>query len=332
LSNTNGIENTAEAGGPVHESVESGKLTEVSESQESTESSGVPEVAGGEAAGLALARSQARLAEMAGEHGTAPQEGRDVVFGLDSVSVSYTGNVAIRDVNFEIHQHLVTAFIGPSGCGKTTLLRSMNRMNDLIPGAAVDGTIRYHGNDLFGAGVDAVEVRRRIGMVFQRPNPFPKSIYDNVAFGLRLHGMKDDLKGRVERALRQAALWDEVHDRLKDSALSLSGGQQQRLCIARALAIEPDVLLMDEPASALDPIATQRIEDLVVELKDQYTIVIVTHNMQQAARVADMTAFFSVDVDESGRSGVLVEYGPTSDVFIRPRDDRTEAYVTGRFG
>ena len=316
----------------VHESVESGKLTAVSESQESKESSGAPEVAGGDASSLALARSQARLAEMAGQHGTAPQEGREVVFRLDSVSVSYSGNVAIRDVNFEIHQHLVTAFIGPSGCGKTTLIRSMNRLNDLIPGAALEGTISYHGNDLFAAGVDAVEVRRRIGMVFQRPNPFPKSIYDNVAFGLRLHGMKDDLDGRVERALTHAGLWDEVRDRLKTNALSLSGGQQQRLCIARALAIEPDVLLMDEPASALDPIATQRIEDLVAELKDQYTIVIVTHNMQQAARVADMTAFFSVDVDESGRSGVLVEYGPTSDVFIRPSNPRTEAYVTGRFG
>jgi phosphate transport system ATP-binding protein len=227
----------------------------------------------------------------------------------------------------------VTAFIGPSGCGKTTLLRCMNRMNDLISGAGVDGAITYHGQDLYGSGVDAVEVRRRIGMVFQRPNPFPKSVYDNVAFGLRLHGMKDNLSDRVEQALRHASLWDEVKDRLKQSALSLSGGQQQRLCIARALAIEPDVLLMDEPASALDPIATQAIEDLVGVLKSDYTIVIVTHNMQQAARVADMTAFFSVEVTEGGgRNGILVEYGPTSEMFIRPTDPRTEAYVTGRFG
>ena len=283
--------------------------------------------------GLALARSQAKLAEMAGQHGTSPQDGHRVVFGLKDVSVSYSGSVAIRDVNFDIHENLATAFIGPSGCGKTTLLRSMNRMNDLIDGAEVAGTITYHGQDLFASGVDAVEVRRRIGMVFQRPNPFPKSIYDNVAFGLRLHGMKDNLSDRVEKALRHAALWDEVKDRLKQSALSLSGGQQQRLCIARALAIEPDVILMDEPASALDPVATLAIEDLVGVLKNDYTIVIVTHNMQQAARVADMTAFFSVDADEAGnRSGILVESGPTSDLFIRPSDPRTEAYVTGRFG
>jgi phosphate transport system ATP-binding protein len=233
----------------------------------------------------------------------------------------------------KIHKSLVTAFIGPSGCGKTTLLRSLNRMNDLIPGAEVTGKITYHGHDLNASGVDPVEVRRRIGMVFQRPNPFPKSIYDNVAFGLRLHGMKDHLDDRVEKALRQSGLWDEVHKRLKSSALSLSGGQQQRLCIARALAIEPDVVLMDEPASALDPIATQRIEDLVAELKNDYTIVIVTHNMQQAARVADMTAFFSVDVAESGaRCGILVEHAPTVQLFTRPSDERTEAYVTGRFG
>ncbi|MGZ4793768.1 MAG: phosphate ABC transporter ATP-binding protein, partial [Ilumatobacteraceae bacterium] len=235
------------------------------------------------------------MAELAALHGTHPQESKPVVFGIEDVAVSYSGAVAIRDVDLQIHKGLVTAFIGPSGCGKTTLLRSLNRMNDLIPGAVVTGTIRYHGHDLNGSGVDPVEVRRRIGMVFQRPNPFPKSIYDNVAFGLRLHGMKDNLDDRVEKALRHSGLWDEVHNRLKASALSLSGGQQQRLCIARALAIEPDVVLMDEPASALDPIATQRIEDLVAELKNDYTIVIVTHNMQQAARVADMTAFFSVD-------------------------------------
>jgi phosphate transport system ATP-binding protein len=233
----------------------------------------------------------------------------------------------------DVFRYQVTAFIGPSGCGKTTLLRSLNRMNDLITGATVDGTITYHGHDLYGSAVDPVEVRRRIGMVFQRPNPFPKSIYDNVAFGLRLHGMKDNLDDRIESALHKAALWDEVKDRLNKSALALSGGQQQRLCIARALAIEPEVVLMDEPASALDPIATQRIEDLVNDLKRDYTIVIVTHNMQQAARVADMTAFFSVDVKDGGhRNGVLVEYAPTADLFIRPADPRTEAYVTGRFG
>jgi phosphate transport system ATP-binding protein len=284
-------------------------------------------------ADVALARSQAQMAELAAKHGANPQEGKAVVLSLDDVSVSYSGAVAIRDVKLDIHKSIVTAFIGPSGCGKTTLLRSLNRMNDLISGAAVHGTIRYHGHDLNAAGVDPVEVRRRIGMVFQRPNPFPKSIFDNVAFGLRLHGMTDNLKDRVEKALRQAALWDEVHTRLKTSALSLSGGQQQRLCIARALAIEPDVVLMDEPASALDPIATQRIEDLVAELKNDYTIVIVTHNMQQAARIADMTAFFSVEVsDEGSRCGILVEHAPTVQLFTRPSDERTEAYVTGRFG
>ncbi|MEP6640410.1 MAG: phosphate ABC transporter ATP-binding protein PstB [Gaiellales bacterium] len=273
------------------------------------------------------------MAEIAAKHGSSPQAGKPVVLAIEDVSVSYSGNTAIRDVNLTVHKGLVTAFIGPSGCGKTTLLRSLNRMNDLIPGAVVSGTIQYHGHDLNAAGVDAVEVRRRIGMVFQRPNPFPKSIFDNVAFGLRLHGMTDDLKERVEKALRQAGLWDEVHTRLKSNALSLSGGQQQRLCIARALAIEPDVVLMDEPASALDPIATQRVEDLVAELKNDYTIVIVTHNMQQAARVADMTAFFSVEVsDEGSRCGILVEHAPTVQLFTRPSDERTEAYVTGRFG
>src|SRR3954453_7247057 len=242
------------------------------------------------------AKPETRLAELASGRESNPTEGRETVFQLDKVTISYSGKPAICDVDLSVHRNLVTAFIGPSGCGKTTLLRSLNRMNDVIPGAHVTGSITYHGHDLNAAGVDPVEVRRRIGMVFQRPNPFPKSIYDNVAFGLRLHGMTDDLNDRVERALRQSGLWDEVHKRLKSSALSLSGGQQQRLCIARALAIEADVVLMDEPASALDPIATQRIEDLVAELKNDYTIVIVTHNMQQAARVADMTAFFSVVV------------------------------------
>jgi phosphate transport system ATP-binding protein len=282
---------------------------------------------------VVMARSQAKLAEMATAHGTSPQEGRNAVFDLEDVSVMYGGDLAIQDVSMRIHENLVTAFIGPSGCGKTTLLRTLNRMNDLITGATVGGSIHYHGQDLYAAGVDPVEVRRRIGMVFQRPNPFPKSIFDNVAFGLRLHGMTDRLHERVEQALRDAALWDEVRDRLKTSALSLSGGQQQRLCIARAIAIKPDVILMDEPASALDPIATLRIEELIQQLKDDYTIVIVTHNMQQAARVADMTAFFSVDIEDSGdRWGVLVEHAPTSELFTRPQSKRTEDYVTGRFG
>ena len=278
-------------------------------------------------------QSQAKLGELAARHTPVPEEQREPVLSLDGVTVSYSGAPAVCDVSMDVFRYQVTAFIGPSGCGKTTLLRSLNRMNDLITGATVDGKITYHGHDLYGSSVDPVEVRRRIGMVFQRPNPFPKSIFDNVAFGLRLHGMKDNLDDRVEQALHKAALWDEVKDRLKSSALALSGGQQQRLCIARALAIEPEIVLMDEPASALDPIATQRIEDLVGELKQDYTIVIVTHNMQQAARVADMTAFFSVDVkDGGGRNGVLVEYAPTADLFIRPSDSRTEAYVTGRFG
>ena len=282
---------------------------------------------------VAQAPPTTRLSELASGHDADPAKGREVVFELSDVTIAYSGKPAIRGVDLAVHKNLVTAFIGPSGCGKTTLLRSLNRLNDLIPGATVEGSIRYHGNDLNASAVDPVEVRRRIGMVFQRPNPFPKSVYDNVAFGLRLHGMKDDLAGRVERALRHAALWDEVKDRLKASALSLSGGQQQRLCIARALAIEPDVILMDEPASALDPISTQAIEDLVESLKSEYTIIIVTHNMQQAARVADLTAFFSVEVGDAGsRCGVLVEMGPTSGLFIRPTDPRTEAYVTGRFG
>jgi phosphate transport system ATP-binding protein len=258
---------------------------------------------------------------------------RDVVFDVEGLSVSYGGNLALRDVSLEVYANSVTAFIGPSGCGKSTFIRCLNRMNDLIPGAWVSGRVRYHGQDLYAPEVDPVEVRRRIGMVFQKPNPFPKSIYDNVAFGPRVLGLKRGLDERVERALRQAALWDEVKDRLKESALALSGGQQQRLCIARALAVEPDVLLFDEPASALDPISTTRIEDLMHELKRDYTIVIVTHNMQQAARVAEMTAFFSVEVSPDGeRTGILVEYDVTSRIFTIPADKRTEDYVTGRFG
>jgi phosphate transport system ATP-binding protein len=257
---------------------------------------------------------------------------REVVFDVDDLRVSYGDNVAIEGVTLEIYRNFVTAFIGPSGCGKSTLIRCFDRLNDLIPSARVEGRILYHGQDLYGPHVDPVEVRRLIGMVFQKPNPFPKSIYDNVAFGPRVLGMTAALDDRVERALHQAALWDEVKDRLKVGALSLSGGQQQRLCIARALAVEPEVILMDEPASALDPISTTRIEDLMHELKREYTIVIVTHNMQQAARVADMTAFFSVDVSEGDRRGVLVEYDSTAKIFTQPSDKRTEDYVTGRFG
>jgi phosphate transport system ATP-binding protein len=258
---------------------------------------------------------------------------RDVVFNVEDLGVSYSGKPALKDVNLEIYRNFVTAFIGPSGCGKSTFIRCFNHMNDLIPGAKIHGRIDYHGTNLYGPEVDSVEVRKRIGMVFQKPNPFPKSIYDNVAFGPRVLGMTDDLDGRVERALEQAALWDEVKDRLKASALSLSGGQQQRLCIARCLAVEPEVILMDEPASALDPIATTRIEDLMHDLKKDYTIVVVTHNMQQAARVADMTAFFSVERGEEGqRTGILVEYDATPKIFTQPSDKRTEDYVTGRFG
>jgi phosphate transport system ATP-binding protein len=261
-------------------------------------------------------------------------EAREKVFSVADLGVSYSGKSAIEDVTLDVFRNTVTAFIGPSGCGKSTFIRCFNRMNDLIPGAKVEGTVLYHGEDLYGRTVDPVEIRRRIGMVFQKPNPFPKSIYDNIAFGPRVLGLKGDLGQRVEGALRQAVLWDEVKDRLKDGALGLSGGQQQRLCIARALAVEPDVILMDEPASALDPISTTRIEDLMHKLKRQYTIVIVTHNMQQAARVADMTAFFSVVVadDGSARRGILVEYDTTAKIFTTPSDKRTEDYVTGRFG
>jgi phosphate transport system ATP-binding protein len=255
------------------------------------------------------------------------------VFEIRDLAVRYGGSPAIRDVSLDIPEHAITAVIGPSGCGKSTFLRTLNRMNDLIPAFSQTGTIRYHGQDITARDVDPVAVRRNIGMVFQRPNPFPKSIYDNVAWGLRVLGLKDGLEDRVERALTQAALWDEVKDRLRASALSLSGGQQQRLCIARAIAVEPDVVLMDEPASALDPIATSAIEQLMHDLKTEYTFVIVTHNMQQAARVADMTAFFSISRgDEGARWGELVEYESTEKIFTDPSDKRTEDYVTGRFG
>ncbi len=258
---------------------------------------------------------------------------RELVFDVYDLSVSYGGIPAVRDVTLPIREREITALIGPSGCGKTTVIRCLNRMNDLIEGVEIQGQVRYHGVDLYHRGVDPVEVRRRIGMVFQKPNPFPKSVFENVAFGPRIAGVKADMDALVEESLRKAALWDEVKDKLKDSAMTLSGGQQQRLCIARAIAVEPDVILMDEPCSALDPIATARIEDLMRELVAEYTIVIVTHNMQQAARVSDRTAFFTVDVDDAGhRTGTVVEYDQTEVVFTNPHDRRTEDYVTGRFG
>ena len=273
------------------------------------------------------------LPEIGSRSGVRPGGVVDAVVTLDDVAVAYHGRRAVEDVTLDFGYREITALIGPSGCGKSTILRCLNRMNDLVPGAEVTGTVRYHDQDIYDPAVDVIELRRRIGMVFQKPNPFPKSIYDNVAFGPRVLGVTDDLDGRVERALHQAALWDEVKDRLKESALSLSGGQQQRLCIARCLAVEPEVILMDEPASALDPIATARIEDLMHELKREYTIVVVTHNMQQAARVADMTAFFSVtQAGEGQRTGILVEYDATARIFTNPADRRTEDYVTGRFG
>ncbi len=265
--------------------------------------------------------------------GEDPATPHKVVFGVRDLSVSYGSSLALAGVNLDIYKNVITALIGPSGCGKSTFIRCLNRMNDLVPGIKVGGQTLYHGVDLYGRDVDPVEVRRRIGMVFQRPNPFPKSIYDNVAFAPKKLGLAGDVDERVERALRGAALWDEVKDRLKRSALGLSGGQQQRLCIARAIAVEPDVILLDEPASALDPISTSAIEDLMHQLKDDYTLVIVTHNMQQAARVAEMTAFFSLDVkDDGSRHGILVEYDATEKIFTQPSDERTEGYVTGRFG
>jgi phosphate transport system ATP-binding protein len=256
------------------------------------------------------------------------------VFDVRGLNVYYGSFRAVRDVELTIPARQVTAFIGPSGCGKTTVLRCFNRMNDLVEIARVEGSVRYHGVDLYDPQVNPVEVRRRIGMVFQKPNPFPKSIYDNVAFGPRVARIKGDLDEVVERSLRRAALWDEVKDRLKSSAMGLSGGQQQRLCIARALAVDPEVILMDEPCSALDPIATGRIEELMREIKDTYTIVIVTHNMQQAARVSDSCAFFTTEVSEESdtRTGMLVEYDRTETMFSTPSDTRTENYVTGRFG
>jgi phosphate transport system ATP-binding protein len=262
------------------------------------------------------------------------EESAETLFDIRDLSVYYGDFKAVKDVTIDVHQRHITALIGPSGCGKTTVLRCLNRMNDLVETARVEGTVLYHGVDLYDKRVDPVEVRRRIGMVFQKPNPFPKSIYDNISFGPKIAGFKGDMDGLVEQSLHKAALWDEVKDRLRESAWSLSGGQQQRLCIARCIAVSPDVILMDEPCSALDPIATGRIEDLMQDLKREYTIVIVTHNMQQAARVSDMTAFFTAEVHEEQdrRTGVLVEYDKTERIFTNPSDERTENYVTGRFG
>jgi phosphate transport system ATP-binding protein len=255
-------------------------------------------------------------------HGAAAIEAR-------GLSVFYGGFRAVKEISLSVQPHKITAFIGPSGCGKSTLLRAFNRMNELIPTAHAAGEVLYHGQNIYDPQVDPVEVRRRIGMVFQKPNPFPKSIYENVAWGARINGYRGNMDELVEQSLRQAALWDEVKDKLRESGFSLSGGQQQRLCIARAIAIKPDIILMDEPASALDPIATLKIEELMRDLAQNYTIIIVTHNMQQAARASDFTAFLLMDGD---RAGMLIEYGPTKQIFTRPKDRRTEDYITGRFG
>jgi phosphate transport system ATP-binding protein len=285
----------------------------------------------------------ASLAERAAEHratveaerkAKAPQYDAEPIFDVRDVAVFYADHRAVTDISLSLPKNRITALIGPSGCGKSTFIRVLNRMNDLIPIARVEGQVIYHEQDLYDAKIDPVQVRKRIGMVFQKPNPFPKSIYDNIAFGPRVIGMKGAMDEIVENALRRGALWDDVKDRLKANAFGLSGGQQQRLCIARALATEPDVLLMDEPCSALDPISTGRIEDLMLELKQDYSIVIVTHNMQQAARVSDMTAFFTVELDEGEkhRTGRVVEYAPTDKIFTNPDDSRTEDYVTGKVG
>jgi len=260
---------------------------------------------------------------------TNPFEGVEAVVQIRDLNVYYGDFHAVAGVNIDVPKNRITAFIGPSGCGKSTVLRCINRMNDLVPTARVEGSVLYFGQEILSPRVDPVEVRRRIGMVFQKPNPFPKSIFDNVAWGAKINGFKGNINEHVERCLRQAALWDEVKDKLKDSGMALSGGQQQRLCIARALAISPDVILLDEPASALDPISTLKIEELLRELEQNYTIVIVTHNMQQAARVSDQTVFFSLN---ERRQGVLIETGPTEKIFTNPDDRRTEDYITGRFG
>jgi phosphate transport system ATP-binding protein len=275
-------------------------------------------------------REQAATATAPASAPAAAPTRRDVIFDVDDISVHYGDHRAIRDVTLDLHANEITALIGPSGCGKSTFIRCLNRMNDLIASARVDGKIVYHGEDLYGAEIDPVQVRKRIGMVFQKPNPFPKSIYDNIAFGPRVMRMQGDMDEIVERALRRGALWDEVKDRLRTNAFGMSGGQQQRLCIARALATEPDVLLMDEPCSALDPISTQAIEDLIMQLKSEYTIVIVTHNMQQAARVSDTTGFFNLKA--IGEPGGLVEVDDTTKIFSKPSNQATEDYISGRFG
>jgi phosphate transport system ATP-binding protein len=287
----------------------------------------------------AVEAEHASLAQRAAERrqtapGAEPKKATEPIFDARDVAVFYGEHRAVTDINVKLARNEITALIGPSGCGKSTFIRCLNRMNDLIPTARVEGQIIYHDQNLYDPKVDPVQVRKRIGMVFQKPNPFPKSIYDNIAFGPRVIGMKGDMDEIVESALRRAALWDETKDRLKTNAFGMSGGQQQRLCIARALATEPDVLLMDEPCSALDPISTGRIEDLMMELKENYSIVIVTHNMQQAARVSDMTAFFTVELDDEAkhRTGHVVEYDVTDKIFTNPDDKRTEDYVTGKFG
>jgi phosphate transport system ATP-binding protein len=279
---------------------------------------------------MAVAPSETRIRALTADMKSADSAAdAKSIIDLESLNVHYGTFHAVYDVNLEIPRNKITAFIGPSGCGKSTVLRCINRMNDLVPSAKVDGRIMYHGQDLNARNVDPVEVRRRIGMVFQKPNPFPKSIYDNVAWGAKINGFKGNMKEHVELCLRRAALWDEVKDKLKESGMALSGGQQQRLCIARALAINPEIILLDEPASALDPISTLKIEELLRELESTYTIVIVTHNMQQAARVSDRTVFYSLN---ERRQGILVESGPTSRIFTNPEDRRTEDYITGRFG
>ncbi len=260
---------------------------------------------------------------------TVEEKNSDITLAISNLDMYYGAFRALRDINLDVHRHAVTALIGPSGSGKSTLLRCINRMNDLVPGTRIEGEILFNGENIYAPGVDPAEIRLRIGMVFQKPNPFPKSIYDNVAFGLRINGFTGDLDEAVERSLKRAALWDEVKDRLKSSGLALSGGQQQRLCIARAVAVEPDIILMDEPASALDPISTLAIEELMRELSHEYTIIVVTHNMQQAARSSDWTAFMTMGED---RSGYLVEVGSTHEIFTNPKEERTEGYITGRFG
>jgi phosphate transport system ATP-binding protein len=284
-----------------------------------------------EAAEQQTTRFVSQYAPATPEAEAAPAE---AIFDARDIAVFYGDHRAVTDINVKLRKHQITALIGPSGCGKSTFIRCLNRMNDLIPSARVEGQVIYHDQDLYDSKVDPVQVRKRIGMVFQKPNPFPKSIYDNIAFGPRVVGMKGDMDEIVENALRRAALWDDVKDRLKTNAFGMSGGQQQRLCIARALATDPDVLLMDEPCSALDPISTGRIEDLMLELKTNYSIVIVTHNMQQAARVSDMTAFFTVELDagEKHRTGRIVEFAATDKIFTNPDDKRTEDYVTGKVG